>query len=136
MNSAPLNRTLPAVPGSVTELRRVVADFCAEAGAAAAAVERVRLAVTEAAANVVLHAYVGHAEPGPVRVVAAVRDDHIHVTVTDEGRGMVPRVDSPGLGLGLPLIVQATESFDVKSAGGGGTEVRMSFRLAGAPLQG
>ena len=51
------------------------------------------------------------------------------VVVADEGRGMLPRTDSPGLGLGLPLIAQMTQSLEVHDRQGGGTEIRMSFAL-------
>ena len=50
--------------------------------------------------------------------------------VVDEGRGILPRADSPGLGLGLPLIAQMTESLEVHDRRGGGTEIRMAFALA------
>ena len=40
---------------------------------------------------------------------------------------MLPRTDSPGLGLGLPLIAQMTQSLEVHDRAGGGTEIRMSF---------
>ena len=43
---------------------------------------------------------------------------------------MLPRTDSPGLGLGLPLIAQMTESLEVHDRSGGGTEIRMAFALA------
>ena len=45
---------------------------------------------------------------------------------------MLPRTDSPGLGLGLPLIAQMTESLEVHDRAGGGTEIRMAFALAAA----
>ena len=48
--------------------------------------------------------------------------------VTDEGGGMLPRPDSPGLGLGLPLIVELATSVDIDSTGGG-TRVAMEFEL-------
>ena len=42
---------------------------------------------------------------------------------------MRPRPDSPGLGLGLPLIAQMAASFEVHERDSGGTEVRMRFAL-------
>jgi serine/threonine-protein kinase RsbW/stage II sporulation protein AB (anti-sigma F factor) len=43
---------------------------------------------------------------------------------------MVPRPDSPGLGLGLPLIASLTEQLEVGGDAGAATEVRMVFRVA------
>src|SRR3712207_9020716 len=45
---------------------------------------------------------------------AEPEDGCVLVTVSDEGSGMRPRPDSPGLGLGLPLISQMTHSFEVR----------------------
>ena len=43
---------------------------------------------------------------------------------------MKPRVDSPGLGLGLPLIGDLTSDFAVRGrADGAGTELAMRFEL-------
>ena len=47
-----------------------------------------------------MHAYISMT-PGSMTLVAAVSGGSLRVTVTDEGRGMAPRTDSPGLGLGL-----------------------------------
>ena len=110
------------------ELRVAVTRFAKSAGVTGELLDQLRLAVSEAVTNVVLHAYVGAAEPGPVRLAARVDGGAIEVTVADDGRGMVPRIDSPGLGLGLPLIAQTTDTFDVHQSEGGGTEMRMSFR--------
>jgi hypothetical protein len=44
---------------------------------------------------------------------------------------MAPRVDTPGLGVGLPVIAAIAQSVEIGSPRGGGTEVRMRFALAG-----
>jgi serine/threonine-protein kinase RsbW/stage II sporulation protein AB (anti-sigma F factor) len=44
---------------------------------------------------------------------------------------MRPRPDSPGLGLGLPLIARLSASLEVATAESGGTRLCMSFPLAG-----
>ena len=53
----------------------------------------------------------------------------LKVIVRDEGCGMTPRTDSPGAGLGLPLIATLADSFSVTAPPGGGTEVCMTFPL-------
>ncbi|HEX4838757.1 MAG TPA: ATP-binding protein [Solirubrobacteraceae bacterium] len=69
----------------------------------------IRLAVTEACANVVVHAYPDDHE-GLMEVVASMDDDELTVLVRDWGRGIRPRPDSPGLGLGLSLIAALAET--------------------------
>ncbi len=93
----------------------------------------VQLAVSEAITNVVHHAY-ADAEPGEFRVTIDVADEQIAVTVEDDGAGMRPRPDSPGLGLGLPLIATLAERFETHSSEDGGTRLCMWFsRRAAAP---
>ena len=43
---------------------------------------------------------------------------------------MMPRLDSPGLGVGLPLIADTTDTLDIDNSPRGGTVLRMTFRLA------
>ena len=129
---APLRRSLPAVPESVPELRGAMVDFARRAGASEDALAQIQLAVSEAVTNVVLHAYVDETQPGPVHVDAHVEDAVVSVVVADDGRGMLPRLDSPGLGLGLALIAHAADNLDVHDGDPGGTRLRMTFAL-GAP---
>jgi serine/threonine-protein kinase RsbW len=87
----------------------------------------IKLAVTEACTNVVIHAY--PEGEGPMEVRAHLGDERLSVIVRDEGRGVVPRADSPGLGLGLPLIATLTESLELGTGADDATEVRMTFRI-------
>jgi serine/threonine-protein kinase RsbW len=89
----------------------------------------IRLAVTEACTNVVVHAYPDDHE-GLLEVAATLREDKLEVLVRDEGQGIGPRADSPGLGLGLPLIVSLTESVQLGRDEEQRTEVRMTFPLS------
>jgi serine/threonine-protein kinase RsbW len=134
MDSAPQARwdlveTLPAVPDSVPTLRRSVTRFLAEAGATPAGIAAVELAVSEAVTNAVRHAYLDHPEAGQVSVTARIHDDTVELMVSDEGRGMLPRLDSPGLGLGMPLIAHSADSLELRQRASGGTEIHMSFPL-------
>lgn len=88
----------------------------------------VRLAVTEACANVVVHAYPdGH--EGPMEVVVSMDEDRLTVLVRDWGGGIRPRPDSPGLGLGLSLIAALAEQVQLGHDNEEHTEVRMTFAL-------
>jgi serine/threonine-protein kinase RsbW len=88
----------------------------------------VRLAVTEACANVVVHAYPEDRD-GLMEVVASIDDDRLTVLVRDWGRGIKPRPDSPGLGLGLSLIASLAERMQLGGGEEEHTEVRMTFLL-------
>src|SRR3954449_2556280 len=124
-----LSREWPAVAGSVSEARSAVTAFAEGVGASGDALAAVSLAVSEAVTNAVLHAYLDHDEPGPILVRARLEAATVIVEVADQGRGMLPRTDSPGLGLGLPLISKMTASLEVHARNGGGTEIRMAFPL-------
>jgi serine/threonine-protein kinase RsbW len=123
---------VPATAPSVGPVRRAVADFARGHGASVRALESVSLAVSEALSNVVLHAYRDAPGPGSVLVVVAVRDRRLTVTVADEGCGMTPRSDSPGLGLGLALMDRMADTFEVTDRPARpGIVLRMGFALGG-----
>jgi serine/threonine-protein kinase RsbW len=88
----------------------------------------IKLAITEACTNVVVHAY-EDGETGRLEVDASIDDDLLTVVIRDGGHGIVPRPDSPGLGLGLPLIASLTETLELGKDDADHTEVRMTFRL-------
>lgn len=87
-----------------------------------------RLAVTEACTNVVVHAY-PEDNTGPLGVRATLEGEQLTVVVHDSGRGITPRPDSPGLGLGLPLIASLADTVQLSRDQEGHTEVRMGFSL-------
>ena len=89
----------------------------------------VALAVSEACTNVVIHAYRDRAATGAISVGMAVERSRLLVHVGDDGTGMRPRTDSPGLGLGLPIIASVTDGFAVEPGAHGGTELCMRFNL-------
>jgi serine/threonine-protein kinase RsbW len=90
----------------------------------------IALAVTEACTNAVVHAYPDGG--GTINVTASHADGHLEVAVRDHGGGIAPRVDTPGLGVGLPVIAAIARSVEIGSPHDGGTEVRMHFALGGA----
>jgi histidine kinase-like protein len=66
-----LNQSYPAVPETVPLLRRALTDVAAAAGAGGERLEEIRLAVTEALTNAVVHAYRDH-DGGQIHLTAAV----------------------------------------------------------------
>lgn len=122
----------PAAPGSVREARADVIAQAAAVGVPEDLFPRIMLAVSEAVTNAVLHAYAGQ-EPGQVHVSTAEAAGAFEVVVHDDGHGLVPRPDSPGLGLGLPIVSRVADDLDVSAGEQQGTRVRMRFRFtAGA----
>ena len=129
---ATMSQALPATADSVGRMRRAVAHFAQGHGASKRSLESMNVAVSEALTNVVIHAYRDAEQPGPVLLVAAVRDGLLFVSIADEGCGMTPRPDSPGLGLGMGLMANLADTFEVASRPAGpGMVLRMRFPLAG-----
>lgn len=121
------SRSYPACVESVPRARQDLTEFARAAGAEDERLHQVRLAASEALTNAVLHAY---EEPGgTINVSAAHVSGELWVIVTDHGAGFRVRRQSRGLGLGLALIAQLVDDFQILSRGSGGTELRMEFRL-------
>src|SRR4051794_15933525 len=121
---------LPAEPAAVGTIRNGVREFARERGGTDALLIDLALAVTEAVTNSVVHAFIDR-EPGTVRTRIQAAPNELVVVVTDNGRGMQPRADSPGLGLGLPTIASLTTAMDMHTPPGGGTVVAMTFSAPG-----
>ncbi len=127
--SVHLHRSMEAVPAAVPTLRGAIAEFLGDAGIGEPLLTSAKLAVSEAVTNAVMHAYVDAPQPGAVSVDAMFEGDSLLVEVSDEGSGMMPRLDSPGLGVGLPLIADTADTLDIGDAPAGGTRLRMSFHV-------
>ena len=122
-------RTVPAVAENVAALRHAVVNLATDAGADDGVRTDLALAVGEACANVVVHAY-PPGDVGPLIVQASIGGEEIVVTVVDQGQGMTPRPDSPGLGLGLPLIANLSDRLEIQEGPDGvGTQLEMVFSL-------
>ena len=122
-----LELTLPARAENVAVARHAIGGLGDVIDVSDQTLADVKLAVTEACTNVVVHAY--PAGDGPMGVRATVNDDLLRIVIIDQGRGILPRADSPGLGLGLPLIATLAESLELGTGSNEETEVRMTFRL-------
>lgn len=115
-----------ALPSQIAVARRGVTAYARRADIVD--VGAVELAVSEAITNAVVHAYRDRPNPGVVSVVADhPPDDGLVVTVEDDGCGLIPRHDSPGVGLGLALLARLTEALEFETRPGGGTRVAMRF---------
>jgi serine/threonine-protein kinase RsbW/stage II sporulation protein AB (anti-sigma F factor) len=118
-----------AAPESVGKARNALTAFAREAGVDEEQLEAIRLAASEAVTNAVLHAYRDR-ERGTVQVSASYVENELWLLVADAGTGLQPNSESPGLGLGLALVAQLADEFQILTRGSGGTELRLRFKLA------
>jgi anti-sigma regulatory factor (Ser/Thr protein kinase) len=123
-----LHESLPAVAASVPRARALLAEFATEAaGFRGARLDRLRLAVSEAVTNVVVHAYRDRA--GTMKITAAIASGELWILVSDSGCGYQTPSQRPGLGWGLALMADACDHFVIFERADGGTEVRLQFLL-------
>jgi serine/threonine-protein kinase RsbW/stage II sporulation protein AB (anti-sigma F factor) len=111
----------------VSDARVLVSELLVRAGVPAPIGDNVRLAVSEAVSNAIVHGY-RDSPVGEVTLEAEAAGSRVRVVVRDAGCGMSPRSDSPGAGFGLPLIAEMSETVSVTPGRGGrGTELCMTF---------
>lgn len=122
--------TLPANLEAPAAARRLSRSYAARQGADGETLIGVALAVTEAVSNVVMHAYRERDRAGEVELEMVRPNGYLCCYIRDEGDGFAPRVDSPGLGLGLPLISMSAQALEIRQLEQGGTEVVLRFSLA------
>jgi anti-anti-sigma factor len=101
---APLQGRLPAVPEQLGRLRRAVRAWASAAGVTAAATEDLQLALGEAVANAVEHAY-PPGEPGEFTYHVEYEPDvSLRVDVLDNGRWRPEPADNSHRGRGVAMI--------------------------------
>jgi serine/threonine-protein kinase RsbW len=124
---------LRAEAAQIPIARRAIADYCERCGLPPHIVDDVKLVVTEACTNVVLHAYDREvAVEQAFELRAHVEDDALVVTVSDEGRGIAAPSRNRGLGLGLRLALQLAGGVHTSATQAErGTRLTMRFALHG-----
>ncbi len=132
--SDPVSLTLPSSPGYVLLARLVVAQIGRLAGFGPEDIYDLKLAVTEAATNVIRHAAVESYE-----VEYRVHPRAVEITVIDAGGGFnladLTRPPDGHGGFGLAVIRDLVDELVLDSTEGGGTRLKM-IRRASLPLQG
>ena len=122
-----IHELYPATRASVGAARRAVRRFAADLGVD---LDGVMLAVTEAVANVVVHAYVDRA-PGTVELRGEASPAEVELVVRDHGGGLVAGGASRGAGFGLPIIRRLAQRVELDDAPDG-VKLTMSFPRTGA----
>jgi serine/threonine-protein kinase RsbW len=118
---------MPAKPEGVGVVRQALAGVADALDFDASVLADMKMAVTEACTNVVVHAY---DDEGMLEVEMLAGEDGLTIVVRDHGAGIHPRparAGAPALGLGLPLIAALSDAFELRGSAGAGTEVRMTF---------
>lgn len=133
MTPAPgVRLTLPARPEGVAVVRQALAGIADALDFDAGVLADMKMAVSEACTNVVVHAY--DATDGMLEVDMTADETGLSIEVRDHGAGIRPQVNNarnvPALGLGLPLIAALSNSFELQGSPGKGTAVRMTFSYA------
>lgn len=132
--------TLTCVPSNIAVGRIAVSTFAASLGFTIAEIEEIKVAVSEAVSNAVLHAY--PSGTGEVTVVASetvseTGGRELLVEVKDTGVGIpdIAKAREPGfstipehMGLGLSFMESFMDSLTLESSPGQGTVVRMVKR--------
>jgi serine/threonine-protein kinase RsbW len=121
---------MPARPEGVGVVRQALAGVADALDFDASVLADMKMAVTEACTNVVVHAY---DDEGMLEVEMLAGEDGLTIVVRDHGTGIQPRParsGAPALGLGLPLIAALSDAFELRGSAGTGTEVRMTFAYA------
>ena len=117
-------------------MRTGLVEFAAQHGAGPSVQADIALVVSEGLTNAVVHAFVKQAV-GTRSVTAVAAADVLQVRIIDDGSGMSPREDSPGLGWGLKVIARLTSSFEIdQGPGGRGTELRLTVNAPGLRANG
>lgn len=123
---------MPSLAENVGVARIAVATFAAQLDFGLPEIEEIKVAVSEAVSNVVLHAYPD--STGWFCVQAWLNDDGLGIEVTDRGVG-IPDVGlarqasyttkPDRMGLGFVFMESFMDSLEVHSEVGKGTTVRM-----------
>jgi serine/threonine-protein kinase RsbW len=133
MSAEDLSIRLPAVPENVALVRQSVAEHAGKLGIECRVIEDLKTVVSEACANVVLHAYPKDVEEGPLEVDLSPVGDGLQLTVRDRGQGIrPPREERPlGMRMGLLLVAAISTCFQLRSRQRGGTELKLLLDASG-----
>lgn len=130
-----MSMVFSAHPSNVSVARIAVATFAATADFTVPDIEEIKVAVSEAVSNAVLHAY--PEGEGDVTLSAAIDDDELVIEVEDQGIGIpdLAKAKEPGfttvpehMGLGLSFMESFMDAVSLESTVGNGTRVRMVKR--------
>jgi anti-sigma regulatory factor (Ser/Thr protein kinase) len=126
------HRVWPARAGALTLIRGEVRRWLAPLEVTPDAEADLVLAVNEAAANVIDHAYRAPGGQGVVEVFFWTEPGAVFIEVVDHGRWRPPDPHAGGLGLGIEIMQRLAEAVLIHHDGRG-TRVLLCHSLPGHP---
>jgi serine/threonine-protein kinase RsbW len=122
---------LPAAPECIAEARHAVRVWAENLTPTEEERDSITLAVSEAATNVVRHAYPRNGAHSTFRIRADIDEGRVRLTLEDDGVGLGAISTDPGLGIGIPLLGRLATGVTLVSAPERpvGCEVHMWFAL-------
>jgi len=131
-SGAHLHKSYPAVKEAIAGVRHDVAAVASFLGANDEAIERIRLAVSEASTDIVQNVF--EHSTGRIHVsLARIGDGELAVSVSGDGadKGSF----EAGRGLSFIVMRECADALDVRQVASGVVEVEMRFSLRPAPAR-
>ncbi|MCQ2560244.1 MAG: anti-sigma F factor [Clostridia bacterium] len=128
----------PAHPQNVALARSLVAALVAEADPTLSELDELKVAVSEAVTNAVIHAYPENPQ-GLIELTACLESSRVTILIRDWGQGIadLPKAleadystQQERMGLGFSLMQAFSTEMEVKSESGQGTWVKLHKDLA------
>ncbi|NLW08958.1 MAG: anti-sigma F factor [Firmicutes bacterium] len=123
----------PSLPENISLSRVIVASFAAQLDFTLNELEEIRVAVSEAVSNCIIHGYPGNRE-GEIHLELAINRGMLEIVVVDYGRGIEDlalaktpaySTDPERMGLGLVFMESFMDEMVLESEPGKGTRVVM-----------
>lgn len=123
-----------SLPANVAFARVTVAAFASQLDFTLNDIEEIKVAVSEAVANAIIHGYDNQTD-GIVTIVMTISNGTLELVVGDRGKGIAnvkkalepsSSTDPERMGLGFVFMQSFMDSLHVESAPGKGTTVTMS----------
>jgi stage II sporulation protein AB (anti-sigma F factor) len=125
---------LSSLPANVAFARVAAGAFAAQLDFTINDLEEIKVAVSEAVTNSIVHGY-GSDAGSVIEVAAEILGDALTITVEDRGRGIEDiekalqpafSTDPERMGLGFSFMQSFSDTFDIASEPGKGTRIRMT----------
>lgn len=127
---------LQSLSENVAIARVTAAAFAAQIDFTLNEIEEIKVAISEAVSNVVIHGY--EEKSGQIEIIMNLYEDKLEYIVSDEGRGIADVAlarqpsyssDPERMGLGFVFMESFMDELDVISTINKGTKVRMAKKI-------
>lgn len=122
-----LEITVPAEDNYLAQLRWLARIFAEDCGSPRDRADDIGLAVNEACANVIIHAYGD--DRGPLRLRAWQETDAVVYEISDNGTPVAKPAPGRAGGRGIPIIQAIADDLKIEGPGQYGTRLEIRFNL-------